>query len=102
MPSNIRPIIERARQLSQDEQKTEFDPALHLSYKEPSEIIMMRDLGLPEDCGVSPMAVSQPFQLFSQNAVDRMREEILASEVMEKCQFSSNLAACQLRGYANK
>ena len=63
---------------------------------------MMKDLNLPEQKGISPMAVSQPFQLFSQTAIDRMREEVLSPEVMNNCQFSSSLAACQLRGYANK
>ena len=101
-PIKAQPIISSTRKLSQDERLTEFDPSKHLAYKEPSSVIMMRDLGLPEGVGVSPVAVCQPFQLFSQDAIERMREEILAPEVMQNCQFSSTLAACQLRGYANK
>lgn len=102
VPEKVKPIITTGRSLSQDERSMDFSPDVHLAYKEPPEILMMKDLGLPEDNGVSPMAVTQPFQLFSQAAIDRMREEVLNPEVMKKCKFSSNLAACQLRGYANK
>jgi hypothetical protein len=60
----------------------------------------MKDINLPEDTGVSPFAVSEPFQLFTKEAVMRMREEVLSKEVLKNCQYSSNLAQCQLRGYA--
>lgn len=79
-----------------------FDPVRHLAYEPPSSIIKMTDIGYPEDAGVSPVAVSQPFQLFSEEAVNIMRAEILDPEVMTKHKYSSNLAACQLRGYASK
>ncbi|KAI9718332.1 MAG: hypothetical protein M1828_006734 [Chrysothrix sp. TS-e1954] len=80
----------------------DFDPEKHLAFKTPSEIITMPDIGYPEDTGVSPVAVSQPFQLFSDEAVEVMRESIFKPEVMENCKFSSNIAPCQLRGYATK
>jgi len=62
----------------------------------------MSDIGYPEDAGVSPIAVSQPFRLFSVEAIEQMRAEIFNPIVMEKCGFRSNLAACQLRGYCPK
>lgn len=102
MPDKVKPIIASGRTLSQDERAMDFTPDVHLAFKEPSEILTMTDLGLPKDNGVSPMAICQPFQLFTANAIARMREEVLSPEVMEKCKYSSNLAACQLRGYANK
>lgn len=80
----------------------EFDPKEHLSFKPPSEVIMMKDLGFPEGAGVSPVAVSQPFPLFSKSAVQEMRSEIMKPQVWEECSYSSNIAACQLRGYAQK
>lgn len=79
-----------------------FDPKKHIAYIPPSEIIMMKDIGYAEDIGVSPVAVSQPFQLFSKETIRHMREEIFKPEVMDNCSFSSNIAACQLRGYAPK
>lgn len=79
-----------------------FDPQRHLAYTPPSQIIMMKDIGYPEGTGVSPVAVSQPFQLFSKETIQQMRGEIFQPEVMERCSYSSNIAACQLRGYAPK
>lgn len=62
----------------------------------------MKDLGLPEDTGISSVAVSEPFSLFTEEAVHRMRVEVLSEEVMANCQYSSDLAQCQLRGFAAK
>lgn len=62
----------------------------------------MEELGYSKDRGVSPIAVSQPFQLFTEEAVHEMRREIFKPEVLENCKYSSNIAACQLRGYAPK
>ncbi|KAI2606650.1 hypothetical protein GGR54DRAFT_409934 [Hypoxylon sp. NC1633] len=80
----------------------DFTPARHLAFKETPKVYTMNDIGLPEDTGVSPVAVSEPFPLFSEEAVMRMRQEVLSPEVLSNCQYSSNLAQCQLRGFANK
>ncbi|KAH9888304.1 hypothetical protein F4778DRAFT_786114 [Xylariomycetidae sp. FL2044] len=82
--------------------KGPFDPSRHLTFKECPKVHLMKELGFPEDKGVSPVAVSEPFPLFTQEAVMRMRQEVLSPEVMQNCQYSSNLAHCQLRGFANK
>ncbi|KAI1851232.1 hypothetical protein JX266_003307 [Neoarthrinium moseri] len=80
----------------------EFDPKKHLTFQEPSKIYTMNDIGFPDSNGISPVAVSEPFQLFSEEAVMRMRKEVLSDEVMTNCKYSSNIAHCQLRGFANK
>ena len=80
----------------------EFDPKKHLAFVPPKKTYTMEDIKLPRDTGVSPFAVSEPFQLFTEEAVRRMRAEILSREVWENCQYSSNLAQCQLRGFAPK
>jgi hypothetical protein len=79
-----------------------FDPSKHLEYSEPEYIHTMEDLGFPPSRGVSPVAVSEPFPLFSREAIDIMRSEILSKEVQEKYSYSSDIAAKQLRGYAPK
>ena len=79
-----------------------FNADKHLNFQQPSHTYSMGDLKLPEGTGVSPVAVSEPFQLFTEEAVQRMRDEIFTSEVMTKYQYSSNLSHCQLRGYAAK
>lgn len=79
--------------------KLDFDPAKHLAYVPPSRTWKMDEIGKAGQ-GISPNAVSEPFQLFTEEAVKQMRAEILSKDVMEKCQYSSNLAHCQLRGFA--
>ena len=80
----------------------DFNPGKHLDFKFPSKVHTMTDLKLHEGTGVSPYAVSEPFPLFTEEAVQRMRAEIFRTEVWENCQYSSNLAQCQLRGFAAK
>jgi hypothetical protein len=98
--SGFEPLIESSNGavLSTDD----FDPKKHLNFCPPSKIHTMRDINLPEDTGVSPFAVSEPFPMFTREAIHRMRAEILSKEVWENCQYSSNLAHCQLRGFAPK
>lgn len=62
----------------------------------------MADLSFPPDQGISPIAVSEPFELFSKDAVRHMRNEVLSDEVWDNCRFSSSIAACQLRGMSPK
>ena len=80
----------------------DFEPSKHIDFHPPSKIHTMSDLKLPEGTGVSSFAVSEPFQLFTEDAVDRMRAEIFSKPVWDNCQYSSNLAQCQLRGFADK
>ncbi|OAL49223.1 hypothetical protein IQ07DRAFT_622356 [Pyrenochaeta sp. DS3sAY3a] len=87
-----------AKQLTQTAQK--FDPTKHLVFREPPEVLTMQDIGMADDIGVSPVAVTQPFRLFSPDAIQIMRAEIEKDEVTKYHTFSSNLAATQLRGYA--
>lgn len=75
-----------------------FDAKKHLSFTYPSKVHTMKEIGL-EDKGISPIAVSEPFPLFSEDAVKQIRAEVLSNEVWANCQYSSNLAQCQLRGF---
>ena len=99
--TNFKPIIENhavKRKLA----NVGFDPEQHLAYEEPENILMMTDIGYPEDTGISPVPVSQPFRLFSGEAIQKFRDEALSDEVMSKCFYNSNIAACHLRGYVPK
>ncbi|KAI8635446.1 hypothetical protein F5Y19DRAFT_11746 [Xylariaceae sp. FL1651] len=98
--SNYIPIITEP-QVSKGYQDA-FTPEKHLAFKDMPKVYTMKELGIPEDRGVSPIAVSEPFTLFTEEAVRRMRQEVLSPEVMKNCRYSSNLAQCQLRGFANK
>jgi hypothetical protein len=81
-------------------EKVAFSPEKHLDFTPPSKAYTMKDLGFAENTGVSPVAVSEPFQLFTPEAIQRMRAEVLSTKVWENCQYSSNLSQCQLRGFA--
>jgi hypothetical protein len=79
-----------------------FHPSKHLVYEEPKYIHTMEDIGYPATNGVSPIAVSEPFRLFSEEAVDNMRAEVLDEEVQAKYSYTSDIAPKQIRGYAPK
>jgi hypothetical protein len=91
--TTVAPAVTRLRAVPR------FDPAQHLVRAFPEKKMSMQELGL-EDEGVSPVAVSEPFQLFTPEAVDMMRDEIFC--VPDKYKFSSNIAKSQLRGYAKE
>lgn len=77
---------------------TTFDPVKHLAYQKPTSNFTMKDLGL-EDVGISPIAVSAPFPLFSLEGVTELRREILSDDVIDKFTVSSYLAAFQGREF---
>lgn len=79
-----------------------FDPNKHLVYEGPTKVHTMEEIGYSASNGVSPVAVSEPFQLFSEEAIMEMRKEILADKVMNKYSYTSDIAPKQLRGYAPK
>ena len=76
-----------------------FDPLKHLNFTPPPKVYTMEEIGLG-DHGISPMAVSEPFPLFTEDAVKQMRAEVLSKPVLENCQYFSNIAVSQLRGFA--
>lgn len=79
-----------------------FIPSKHLAFEEPTYIHTMEDIGFPASKGVSPVAVSEPFRLFSEDAVNIMRAEIFDPEVQAKYSYTSDIAPKQLRGYVPK
>ncbi|KAJ4344599.1 uncharacterized protein N0V89_012343 [Didymosphaeria variabile] len=90
--TTVAPAIARLRAMPK------FNPDQHLVGALPAKKMTMQELGFEEDVGVSPVAVSDPFQLFTAEAVKFMRGEVF--RVPEKYKFSSNIAKSQLRGYA--
>ncbi|KAI1964963.1 hypothetical protein LOZ58_001655 [Ophidiomyces ophidiicola] len=80
----------------------QFDAEQHLNFTAPSKVYTMKELGYNDDVGVSPVGVSEPFQLFSAEAINQMRKEVLSENVWAEHKFSSNIAQCQLRGFAPK
>lgn len=83
--------------------KSPFDPKKHLTYNGTlPKRHTMEDLSFPANQGISPIAVSESFELFSEEAVKHMRNEVLSDQVWDNCRFSSSIASCQLRGMSPK
>ncbi|KAL6244557.1 hypothetical protein RBB50_008799 [Rhinocladiella similis] len=79
--------------------KTAFDPLVHLDFQPPETVITMKDIGL-EGQGISPVAVSEPFPLFTTKAIEQFRAEIFSQPVLDHCQVSSSFASNMIRAYA--
>lgn len=94
-PTNRIPqdIIEDARMV----QKETFDPKTHLQFEHPARIYTMKEIGL-EGQGISPVAISEPFPLFTPEAVKQMRAEVFSEPVLRDCQYASSFAKNMIRG----
>ena len=78
-------------------EKDSFDPKRHMNFQPPGKIYTMKEIGL-EGQGISPNAVSEPFPLFTEQAVTQMRAEIFSEEVLEDCQYASTFNKNMIRG----
>ena len=94
-PSNKlpQPLIDGARVT----QKEDFDPNKHLNFQPPKGITTMKEIGL-EGHGISPVAASEPFPLFTADAIKQIRAEIFSESVLRDCQYSSSFAKNMIRG----
>ncbi|KAF4471287.1 hypothetical protein FALBO_1796 [Fusarium albosuccineum] len=81
--------------------KESWNPEKHLAFQRPSKILTMKEIGL-EGHGISPNACSEPFPLFSEEAIKQMRAEIFSEPVLEKCQYASTFNANMVRGMGHE
>ncbi|KAF9876556.1 hypothetical protein CkaCkLH20_05964 [Colletotrichum karsti] len=98
-PTNKLPqdLIETARAAP----KIDFDASKHVCFEPPKRTYTMEEWGYG-DQGVSPIASSDPFPLFTPEAVQQVRRELFSEQVLDKCQFSSTFTKNQLRGYSRE
>lgn len=81
--------------------KEAWDAEKHLAFQPPSKILSMKEIGL-EGHGISPNACSEPFPLFSEEAIKQMRAEIFSETVLENCQYASTFNANMVRGMGHE
>ncbi|KAH4217135.1 hypothetical protein HBI06_218850 [Parastagonospora nodorum] len=81
---------------------TQFDPEKHIAFSTAPEFLTMKEIGYADDVGISPVAVTHPFPLFTPEAIQIMRSEIAKPEVSSEHHYASNIASSQLRGYARR
>ncbi|KAK4919109.1 hypothetical protein LTR66_016823, partial [Elasticomyces elasticus] len=94
-PSNELPqsLIQGAKVAKKDV----FDPAKHLNFQPPKSIYTMEQIGL-KGHGISPNAATEPFPLFTQDAIAQIRAEIFDEKVLAECQYSSTFNKNMVRG----
>lgn len=78
-------------------EKEVFDAEKHLNFQPPKSVTTMKEIGLSGH-GISPVAVSEPFPLFSPEAISQIRAEIFSEPVLRDCQYSSSFAKNMIRG----
>lgn len=98
-PSAVIPqqIIDEAHAVSAEA----WNPEKHMAPK--TEIVqhMMKDIGL-EGHGISPVAVTDPFPLFTKEAILQMRREIFSEPVLRDCRFKSDFNPNLIRGMGHE
>ncbi|KAL4920413.1 hypothetical protein BDW62DRAFT_5281 [Aspergillus aurantiobrunneus] len=77
--------------------KDVFDPATHLNFQPTKSIYTMEQIGL-KGHGISRHAATDPFPLFTKEAVAQMRAEIFDEKVLAECQYSSTFNKHMVRG----
>lgn len=94
-PSNELPqsLIQGAKIAKKDA----FDPEKHLNFQAPASIYTMEQIGL-KGHGISPHAATEPFPLFTEEAIAQMRAEIFDEKVLAECQYSSTFNKNMVRG----
>lgn len=94
-PTN--PLPQRLIDEAKIEIRESFNASKHLNFQPPNKICTMKEIGL-EGHGISPNAVSDPFPLFTEDAVKQMRAEIFDKDVLDHCQFASTFNKNMVRG----
>ncbi|KAH7159515.1 hypothetical protein B0J13DRAFT_580779 [Dactylonectria estremocensis] len=95
----LKPILKGEVKATRSTTRSIFNPEKHLAYSKDPKVLSLADVALPEDAGISHVACSEPFPLFSEEAIRVMRDEIFTTDVWENCLYSTEFAACQLRGH---
>jgi hypothetical protein len=78
-----------------------FDADKHLCFEFPERRYTMEEWGYGGQ-GISPIASSSPFPLYTEGAVKQIRREIFSESVMSNCQYASTFTKNMIRGYTQE
>ncbi|KAK5941771.1 hypothetical protein PMZ80_005722 [Knufia obscura] len=78
--------------------KQTFDAAKHVNFTPPNKIYTMEEIGLTGQ-GLSSTAISEPFPLFTEEAIRQMRGEVFSQTILDKHQYQSSFASNMIRGH---
>lgn len=78
-----------------------FDAARHLNFEPPSEYYTLDKLGLPSTGSISPVAITAPFPLLSDEGIRKARADLFRTEMLAKHKYveSKDPGVYKLRGY---
>jgi hypothetical protein len=79
-----------------------FDPSRHLSFSPPKEFYTLEQLGLSSEGSTSPVAITAPFPLLSEEGIKATRADLFRREILEKHRWkeAKDPNVYKLRGYA--
>ncbi|PIA90501.1 hypothetical protein CB0940_11025 [Cercospora beticola] len=87
-------MIDEARQ----PQRIPFSAEKHLRFQEPEKIHTTQELGLGK-VGISDHAVTEPFSIFTPEAIQQIRAEIFSDEVLNQHYCPTSPTSGQIRGH---
>lgn len=78
-----------------------FNPAIHMTYEAPEEVYTLKDLDISPEGAISPVAITAPFRLFSDEGIREIRKDLFRKEMLEKHMFTERKdpGVYKLRGY---
>lgn len=79
-------------------ERVPYDPDKHINFKPPQKIFSFKELK-QDSKGISPNAVSEPFPLFSEEAVKQMRAELFCQNVLESNYCPTSATSGIIRGH---
>lgn len=79
-----------------------FDPSRHLNFSPPKEFYTLEELGLSSEGSTSPVAITAPFPLLSEEGIKATRADLFRQEILEKYRWkeAKDPNVYKLRGYA--
>ena len=80
-----------------------FDPARHLNFQPPTEHYTLDQLGLDSKDSISPVAITGPFPLLSDEGIRQARADLFRIEMLEKHKYieTKDPGVYKLRGYGS-
>lgn len=77
-----------------------FDPSKHLCFEPPKSLVTLKELLLSEKNAISPVAITEPFPLFTLEGVKQMRADLFRAEVVNKHAYRTKSRCFKMRGYS--
>lgn len=100
IPLPLADSLDKAKTAPPTAPPTTFDPEKHLCFRPPKGFITLKELGLSEELAISPVAITQPFPLFTIEGVKEMRADLFRKEVLGKHGSRTFKGCYKIRGYS--